>query len=135
MFLLTTLWKNLLLLSQNIHKLYTYILCAGSTQPACFNGVEVVGVEAVLLFLIRGGQSGNGIFLPNMCCKSHIFMACLKLLLFHSCSYTKWNARYRAHCWIFASLHCSSKKKTISLIIFFFMQWCTAAQATCFIKV
>lgn len=69
-------------------------------------------MEAVLLFLIQGGQSGNGIFLPNICCKSHIFIACLKLLLFHSCSYSKWNARYRAHCWSSARLHCSSKKES-----------------------
>lgn len=64
---------------------YTLRLCAGRTQPAqstCFAGVEVVRVEAVLLFLIQGGQSGNGVLLPNICCKSHIFMAGLKPLLF-----------------------------------------------------
>lgn len=64
------------------------MLCAGSAQPACFSGVEVVVVEAVLLLLIRGGQSGNGVFLPNIRCKSHIFIACLKLL-FRSRSNTK----------------------------------------------
>lgn len=125
--------KNLLLsFSTTIN--YILTLCAGCTQPAQstrFTGVEVGGVEAVLLFLIQGGQSGNGIFLPNICCKSHIFIACLKLLLFHSRSYTKRNARYRAHCWISACLHCSSKKKITSLIF----PRCNAAQATSFIWV
>lgn len=37
-----------------------------------------------LFFLIQGGQSGNGIFLPNVCYKFQIFIACLELLLFHT---------------------------------------------------
>lgn len=37
-----------------------------------------------LFFLIQGGQSGNGIFLPNVCYKFQIFIACLELLLFYT---------------------------------------------------
>lgn len=116
----------------SINKIPTF--CAGWIQCAQFThftGVEVVGVEAVLPCLIQGGQSGNGIFLPNICCKSYVFIAFLKILLFHSCSYTKWNARYKAHCWISACLRCSSKKK-ITYLIF---PWSNMAQATCFIGV